>query len=86
MNKVKMIRFTLKKEHIWFFRILMILVSIPFVISAYEAVVTNVAHSGKFTFVKGEHWGYYSSLLKDCALSFLFLWLGTFGSSIKSSS
>lgn len=85
VSKLKLIEVKLKSEHLWFFRIAMILVSLPFVFNVYETLATSIALDGKYTFVKGEHWGYYAYLSKHMAISLLFFWLGTFGSKVKTS-
>lgn len=79
MNRIKLIEFYVTKTYVIPIKILLILVSVPFIINIYDTLTTNIAISGNFTFVKGEHWGYYSYLFKNFALSFLFLWLGSFG-------
>lgn len=81
---MKLVTLELSKKHLWLFRIGMILVSAPFILNTFETLTTNVAIDGKFTFVKGEHWGYYSYLGKNIVFSGLFLWFGTFGSKTKS--
>ncbi len=84
MRPLKLVTLELSKKHLWLFRIGMILVSAPFILNTFETLTTNVAIDGKFTFVKGEHWGYYSYLGKNIVFSGLFLWFGTFGSKTKS--
>ena len=83
MRKPKLIIVELEVKYLWPFRIVMILVSMPFILNVFETITTNVALDGKFTFVKGDHWGYYVYLLKHIAFSSLFIWLGTFGSKVK---
>jgi hypothetical protein len=85
VGKLKLIEVELKVEHLWLFRIGMLLVSLPFVFNVYETITTNIALDGNYTFTKGDHWGYYAYLFKHMAISILFLWLGTFGSKIKRS-
>ncbi|WP_259366903.1 hypothetical protein [Colwellia sp. BRX8-7] len=85
MSKLTLIEVKLKSEYLWFFRIAMILVSLPFVFNVYETLATSIALDGKYTFVKGEHWGYYAYLSKHMAISLFFFWLGTFGSKVKTS-
>ena len=69
---LKLITVELSKKQLWFFRFGMILVSVPFVLNLFETITTNVATDGKFTFVKGEHWGYYSYLGKNIVFSDFF--------------
>lgn len=83
VRPLKLITVELSKKQLWFFRFGMILLSAPFVLNSFETITTNIAIDGKFTFVKGEHWGYYSYLGKNIVFSGLFLWLGTFGSKVK---
>lgn len=80
---MKLIKVYLKKKHLLPFRVFMVLVSLPFVINSYETLTTSIALDGKFTFVKGEHWGYYTYLGKNLVFSLLFLWLGLFGAKEK---
>ena len=83
---MKLIKYHVDKKYIWPLRIFFLLASIPFVYNVYETVATSVAIDGKFTFVKGEHRGYYSYLLKQLAISLLLLWLGLFGVRAKNNS
>jgi hypothetical protein len=85
ISKIKLIRVTLKKEHIWYFKIGMLLTSAPALYHVYDILSTGVATSRGFTYVQGEDRGYYSHLFMNIAISFLFLWVGTFGSSVEKS-
>jgi hypothetical protein len=83
MAKLKIIKVYLDKKYLLAFRVAMILVALPFILNVYETLTSGVALDGKFTFIQGEHWGYYSYLSKNLAFSFLFLWLGLFGTEEK---
>jgi hypothetical protein len=78
-----LIRITLKKEHIWYFKIGMLLFTIPCAFDVYDILNTGVVHSTQFKYVRGDHWGYYAYLSKSSGYLFLFLWVATFGSKVK---
>lgn len=69
----------LDKKFLTAFRILMIIVSIPFLHDVYTVFSSEVANSGGVVTKKGEGWGYYAYLFKKLAFAFFFIWLGTFG-------
>lgn len=79
MNKFKLIRIYIDKKYILAFRIIMLLISWPFVVDVYEIISTGIADTGKYISVKGEDWGYYAYLSKKLAFSLFFIWLGSFG-------
>jgi hypothetical protein len=79
MTKLKLIEVYVEKKYLWPLRIATIIVSLPFVLNVYQTLVSSVANDGVYTFVKGEHWGYYAYLSKHLTISALFLWLGLFG-------
>ena len=67
------------KRLIWPFRIVMLLISVPFTIEVYDVLVSGVAEKGSYSTVRGEHWGYYTHLFKYVMFALLFLWMGSFG-------
>ena len=81
---MELIKAKVEKKYYWQFKILMLIIAAPFLYDLYVIISTEVAISGKFTFVKGEHRGYYSELFKNLTISILFLWLGLFGTKVKS--
>lgn len=82
MQKSKLLIVYLDSKYLWLFRIVMFLVSIPFLSNCYETVLSGVAISGKYVY-PNNNWGYYAYLFKELAFSLLFLWLATFGSQLS---
>jgi hypothetical protein len=73
------IEIPLEKKFVIPFRIVMILIALPFALEAYNVVTTGVADRGIDVVSRGEHWGYYAHLAKHASFALLFLWLGSFG-------
>jgi hypothetical protein len=73
------IEIPLDKRFITPFRIVMILIALPFAIEVYDVLNTGVADRGIDVIARGEHWGYYAHLAKYASFALLFLWLGSFG-------
>lgn len=73
------IEIPLDKRYIVPFRLIMLLIAVPFAMEVYEVLATGVADKGSYVVTRGEHWGYYAHLAKYLAFALLFLWLGSFG-------
>ena len=83
LREVKLIRVSLKKSWVWPVRLVCLAISIPFILKIYTAFSTGIAVSNQVTSIQGEHWGFYAYVFKYLAFSFLFVWLGTFGTQEK---
>lgn len=70
---------TVPSNYKWPLRIFFIFCSLPFVFNSIETINSDTAIDGSFTFVKGEHWGYYSYLAKQLIFSSVLLWFGSWG-------
>ena len=81
MSKIKLLKVYLDKKYLIPFRLVMLLVSLPFVIDIYVALDTGFS-GGRIAFSSGE-FGYYSYISKKAAFSAFFLWLASFGSKIR---
>jgi uncharacterized membrane protein len=73
----------LTDQWVWPFRVLCLILSIPFIYKIYVALSTGVATSGRYTYDQGGHWGFYAYVFKYVAFAFLFVWLGTLGTQKK---
>jgi len=73
------IEIPLDKKYIVPFRIIMLLIAVPFAIEVYEVLTTGIADKGSYTITRGEDWGYYAHLGKYLSFALFFLWLGSFG-------
>jgi hypothetical protein len=82
-GKSMLIKIDVEKKYLWPLKIILILISLPFILNVYNIYVSGVAESGQYTFVQGEHRGYYSHLFKHLVISLLLLWLGLFGINAK---
>lgn len=74
---------TVPSNYKWPLRIFFIFCSLPFVFNSIETINSDTAIDGSFTFVKGEHWGYYSYLAKHLIFSSVLLWFGSWGTRVK---
>jgi hypothetical protein len=83
LRPVKLIRLYLNQRWVWPVRLASLAISIPFVLKIYTALLTGIAVSNQVTSIQGEHWGFYAYVFKYSAFSFLFIWLGTFGTQEK---
>lgn len=79
MKEPELIRVYLKRKYVLAFRIVMLLVSWPFIFDVYQVIVAGSANLGTHIAVRGEDWGYYAHLSKKGIFALFFLWLGTFG-------
>lgn len=73
------IEIPLDKRYITPFRIIMLLIALPFAIEIYDVLTTGIADKGSYVVARGEHWGYYTHLGKYASFALLFLWLGSSG-------
>jgi hypothetical protein len=80
MNDSKTFRVYLNKKHLLAFRVIMLLVAIPFVTKVYYAISLGQIDAGTHIVIRGESWGYYTYLAKYGMFSIFFLWLASFGS------
>lgn len=79
MSEFKLIRIYAEKKYVLPLRIIMLVVAYPFIQEAYQFIESGVIKSGQFTFVLGEHWGFYAHLSQEVIIALVLLWLGSFG-------
>ena len=74
----------INKKYLMGFKVAMIMISVPFVIDAYEIYKSgSYINKDGFEYIRGESRGYYSFLVKKAVYASFFIWLGTFGSKCK---
>lgn len=85
MSSTRVIRVYLERKFLYAFKVVMILVAVPFALEFYEILTTQKATLRTVTVSQGEHWGFYAELIKNGSIALFFLWLGTLGSKEKMS-
>lgn len=75
----------LNKKYLIGFKIIMFLISIPFVVDAYEICITGsyVNKYGHEYTPEGPTRGFYSYLIQKIVFAMFFIWLASFGSTVK---
>lgn len=85
---MKPIRVYIKKKYLLGFRIVMLIVALPFLGDAYNAIITGeiLTNRGNLRVLdetSTSNFAYYAALGKEVIFSLFFLWLATFGSKKK---
>jgi len=80
MSKVSLIRLQIGIKYYWWFKVLMLIISLPVVMDIYETYSAGYVIDRELTFIKGQDFGYWLYLLKQMSFALFFIWLGTFGS------
>ena len=83
MRKIELLQVELRKEILWAFRLVMLLVAWPFISDIYFAFMTGSIEFRGNTVVRGESPIFYARIIKKAAFVILLLWLASFGSIAK---
>lgn len=79
MYKFKLIRIYVDKKYLLSFKLVVLILALPFLYKVYDLITTGMVIDGEHTFIKGEDSGFYSYLINYITFSALLLWLGFFG-------
>ena len=79
MDQLKLIRIFVEKKFLWPLRLVLLSVAIPFLLDAYEVLISGVADNGKIVRIRGQDFGYFLYLGKKVIFAIFFVWLATGG-------
>lgn len=79
MRELKLIRIYAERKYLLGLRTVLLLVALPFMLDAYDIVVSGIADNGRTIRVQGEDWGYYLFLLKKIVFALFFIWIAIWG-------
>jgi len=79
MSRPKLIRIYVEKKFLLPLRIVFLLVAMPFLVDAFEALDSGIAYNGRMVRVRGEGWLYFLFLFRELIFALFFIWLATGG-------
>lgn len=84
MAESELFRIYVEKKYIDAVRVIMVLISLPFLANVYDVLAQGYVDHGSYVINRGEHWGYYTNVLKNGTFALFFWYLATFGVKPKS--